>query len=54
MKIKLVFNFQTTALYDAVEKGSFEIVQLLLAHENIHLNTQSILKLFFIKFKSVC
>ena len=41
--MKSLINFHKTPLYIAVEKGDFEIVQILLSHPKIDINLQSVL-----------
>ena len=48
---QIYFYFNTTAIYLAVNKGSVEIVKLLLAYDKIDVNYINILHLYiFMKF----
>ena len=40
--MKLIFSFQKTALYFAIEKGNIEIIQAILTNSKIDVNIKSI------------
>lgn len=51
--MKLIFLvFNKTSLHIAVEKGNIEIVELLLKHPRIDINSQSISNLVYYKYHS--